>query len=272
MSDTEENPLVIVQRQGAIASVILNRPASRNSADLAMAETLRDAVTQVCRDPDIHVVILRSSSEHFMAGGDVRRFSTLLDQDDGGKQEIDAIIVAVNQIALELNESSSIVIGLLGGSVAGVGCSLAMACDIVIAAEDTRFLMAYNGLGTTPDGGATWYLPRLLGMQRALAMVLLNQPMDAHEAKSAGLVLEVVAADQLLAHGEELAQRLVSGPVLAQGRSKILLRNSLDCDLATALERERSAFLASAVTPDFTEGVQAFVQRRKPRFGTPPVD
>lgn len=272
MPEDTSQPLLIVQRQGAVASIILNRPASRNSVDLPMAEALRLAVNQTCSDASIHVVVLRSSSEHFMAGGDVHRFSSLLERQDRGREEIEKIIAAVNDVALVLTQSSSIVVGLLGGSVAGVGCSLAMACDIVIAAEDTRFLLAYNALGATPDGGATWLLPRLIGMQRALAMLLLNQSMDAHQAQAVGLVTEVVAADQLQVYGDQLAQRLAAGPVHAQARSKALIRNSLDCDLETALAREKSMFLASLTTADFTEGVQAFVKRRKPVFGKPPID
>ncbi|MBP6020921.1 MAG: enoyl-CoA hydratase/isomerase family protein [Burkholderiaceae bacterium] len=270
MPETTAAPLVLVERQGSIAHIIMNRPASRNSADLPMAQALRDAVTEVCYDPAVHVVVLRSSSAHFMAGGDVRRFGVLLEGADRGQGELEAIITAVNQITLGLTRSPCMVIGLLSGSVAGVGCSLAMACDIVIAADDTRFVMAYNGLGATPDGGATWLLPRLVGLQRALAIALLNQSLDASQAHAAGLVTQVVPLSELDACGDDMARRLAAGPVQAQARTKALLRGALDSDLETALGQEKAAFLAQATTPDFTEGVQAFVQRRVPQFGDRP--
>lgn len=267
MPEITAAPLVLVQRQGSIAHIIMNRPASRNSADLPMAQAMRDAVADVCYDPAVHVVVLRSSSAHFMAGGDVRRFGVLLEGADRGQAELDAIISAVNQTTLGLTRSACIVIGLLSGSVAGVGCSFAMACDIVIAADDTRFVLAYNGLGATPDGGATWHLPRLVGLQRALSIALLNQSLDAHQAQAAGLVTQVVPAGDLRASGDDMARRLAAGPAQAQARTKALLRGALDSDLETALSNEKAAFLAQATTPDFTEGVQAFAQRRAPQFG-----
>lgn len=271
MSNPATEPLVLVERAGAIASIILNRPKSRNSADLPMSLALLDSVRQVCYDPEIKVVLLRSSSAHFMSGGDVKRFGALLQEPDQGQDEFAAIIDAVNQITLSLTQAPSLVVGLVSGSVAGVGCSLAMACDVLIAASDTRFVLAYNGLGASPDGGASWLLPRVVGLQRALAMVLLNQPLDAQEAHSAGMVTQIVPVKDLLGAGIDVANRLAAGPAQAQAASKALLRKSLTVDLPTALESEKTSFLAVSQHSDFAEGVNAFLERRAALFATTPT-
>ncbi|WP_419204629.1 enoyl-CoA hydratase/isomerase family protein [Bordetella trematum] len=197
---------VLLEHDGPIARLTLDRPASRNSLDLPLALALRDAVRSLEGDAAPRVLILRSSNAHFMAGGDVRRFDALLQDSPAACQaELARIIGAANDTVARLTRLPCPVIGLVGGSAAGFGLSLALACDLTLAAEDARFLFAYGAIGATPDGGASWHLPRRIGLQRALAMALLNTSLDAAQALAAGLVCQVVPAAELDAAGQRLA-------------------------------------------------------------------
>ena len=259
---------VRLSHDGAIATLTLHRPAARNALDLPMACALRDAVDAVAADPRVRVVLIESSGAHFMVGGDVHRFNALLGGDaQACRDEVDQIIIAVHAAIRALTALPSPVIGLTGGAVAGFGFSLAMACDLLVAADDVRFVLAYSAIGATLDGGASWHLPRLLGLRRALAAALLNTPIDAREALALGLACEVVPAAGLAAAGRRLAERLAAGPAAAQAGIKRLLRAAVDRDLPSALEAERERFLECVMQPDFAEGVRAFAGRRAARFG-----
>ncbi len=158
------------------------------------------------------------------------------------------------------------VVGQLHGAVAGAGMSLAMNLDLAIAAEGTVFTLAYTNLGTSPDGGSTFFLPRLVGRRRAMEIALLSDRFDAARALELGLVNRVVPADQLANEAMALATKLASGPTQAYARTKQLIDQSFENDLATQLEAERANFVASTATADFKEGVAAFVEKRKPTF------
>ena len=270
MSEHEQASTVRLEREGSIAFITLDRPASRNSLDLPMGRALRDAARALVAEPP-RVAVLRSSSAHFMVGGDVRRFDSLLEQSQAAcADEIGQLIDAVHETVTLLTRLPCPVVGLVGGSAAGFGMSLAMACDLLVAAEDARFVLAYSAIGTTPDGGASWHLPRRVGLQRALAIALLNPQVDAAQAKEIGLAAEVVPVAQLAEAGLALAHRLAEGPAAAQAGIKRLLREGLDTDLATALDAEKASFLAMSATPDFAEGVRAFCERRPANFGRAP--
>ena len=158
------------------------------------------------------------------------------------------------------------VLGAINGVAAGAGMSLALATDLAVAAESATFVMAYTGIGASPDGSSTYYLPRMLGMRLALELALLNRPVKAPEALELGLVNRVVPDEELDAAASELAARLAEGPTLAYARTRRLIRQSLSRDLSTQLDDEGEAIIAMAGTADFREGVSAFVDKRKPRF------
>ncbi|MDO9599035.1 MAG: enoyl-CoA hydratase-related protein [Azoarcus sp.] len=251
-----------------IACITLDRPAARNSIDLPLARGLLAAVNAVAQDESVRAVIVSSSSAHFTVGGDVRRFGALLDQSPAICQaELDALVATANAATLGLTRLACPVVGLVQGAVAGFGCALAMACDLVIAADDTRFTLAYSAIGATPDGGASWHLPRIVGLQRALSIALLNTPVDARAALAMGLVSEVVAVGELADAGELLARRLAAGPAQTQARIKSMLHGAFETDLESALATEKTNFLAMAATADFAEGVHAFLARRAANFG-----
>ncbi|MGQ5490353.1 enoyl-CoA hydratase/isomerase family protein [Thauera sp. AutoDN2] len=267
MSDsTAADSSVRLEREGGIAFITLDRPASRNSLDLAMGLALRDAVRALQAEPP-RAVVLRSSGAHFMVGGDVRRFDALLqDSQQECAEEIGCLIDAVHEAVAGLTRLPCPVIGLVAGSAAGFGMSLAIACDILVAADDARFVFAYSAIGTTPDGGASWHLSRRVGLQRALAIALLNPQIDAAQAKDIGLVAEVVPVAQLQDSGLAMARRLADGPAAAQAGIKRLLRSGLNSDFAGALDAEKASFLAMSANADFGEGVRAFCERRPARW------
>ena len=258
---------VHIERCAGIAYLTLDHPARRNSFDLPMAAALRDCVRSLVAEPP-KVVVLRSSGEHFSVGGDVQYFRQLREgPQDARTEDVAHLVGAVNEAVLGLTALPCPVLGLLNGAVAGFGLSLALSCDLLIAAEDASLVYAYGAIGITPDGGGSWHLPRHLGLHRALALALLNRPLPAREAQALGLVVEVVPREALQASGMAMAKRLAGGAAAAHGGAKRLLRGSLDCDLATALDRERALFVHLSGSDDFAEGVEAFCQRRSASFG-----
>jgi 2-(1,2-epoxy-1,2-dihydrophenyl)acetyl-CoA isomerase len=259
-------PVQLEYRAG-IAWLTLDRPGQRNSFDLAMAQALADGVAQLAAEPP-RVVVLRSRGGHFSVGGDIHHFQALL---DGSQQDqvagVTQLLGAVNEAVLGLTRLPCPVLGLLEGAVAGFGLSLALACDLLIASENARLVLAYGGIGISPDGGGSWHLPRQLGLHRALAMALLDTPLTAAEAQRLGLVVQVVAPGELAAAGQAMAQRLACGSGAAQAASKRLLREGLERDLGAGLQAEQALFTQLSTQADFAEGVAAFRARRTPCFG-----
>ncbi|MBW8270426.1 enoyl-CoA hydratase/isomerase family protein [Caldovatus aquaticus] len=257
------SPVLTSREQGGIVRIRLNRPAVLNALDQAMVEALHAAVGALAGDPSVRCVVLSGEGRGFMAGGDIGLFRA-------AGREAPAVIgrlIEPFHAALRLLAAlPAPVIASLHGPVAGGGMSLALATDLAIAAEDTRFALAYLRLGVSPDGGGTWALPRLVGLRRAMGIALLGEELDARAALDLGLVNRVVPNERLEAETMAIARRLAAGPAQAIARTKALLRASLGRDLAAQLDAERDAFLACAGTADFAEGVAAFLERRAPSF------
>jgi len=244
------------------AHLRFNCPERMNVLSLAMAEAFHQAVTELLSRPDLGALVLSGAGRNFMAGGDLNGFAGAEDKPAFIAQTIDLMHNAL----LRLSQSDLIVIAAVHGPTAGAGVSLAAMADLVIAAEGTSFTMAYTRIAGSPDCGATWALPRAVGLKRATEMVLLNAPLPAQDALQAGLINRIVPQDQLLEVSLALAQTLAEGPFAAQGSAKRLLRQAMGADLAEALSAERGAFIRLAGEDAFSEGVTAFLQRRKPQF------
>jgi 2-(1,2-epoxy-1,2-dihydrophenyl)acetyl-CoA isomerase len=255
--------VVLFEVTEAIARIRFNRPAALNAIDEATAEAFHSACEAVSRRTDVRVIVLSGSGRAFMAGGDVRRMH---DARADAASLVGALLDVINPALLLLAELPVPVIASLHGAVAGAGLGIALAADLAIAADDTQFNLAYSRIGATPDVGTTWMLPRVIGLRRALEMALLSETYDAAEALRLGLINRVVPRDALETETEALARRLASGPTLAYGRAKRLLRTAGDVTLPQQLDAERTAFIESAGTGDFLEGVSAFVEKRAPRF------
>jgi 2-(1,2-epoxy-1,2-dihydrophenyl)acetyl-CoA isomerase len=251
------------ERDGAIATIRLNRPDRLNAIDEDAAQLLLEAVRRASREDGLRALVLRGEGRAFMAGGDVTTFH-------GAGDDVTKL---VRRVIGKLEETISVldrlrvpVVARVQGAVAGAGMSLMCAADVVVAAEDTRVSFAYHAIGTTPDGGLSWTLPRLVGLRRATEIAFLGEAIDAQEALRLGLVTRVVPLDELDAATAEVARRLASGPTLAYGRARELFRRSSQFTLPEQLALERESFLASTRTEDFREGVAAFVERRRADF------
>ena len=251
---------VLLTRDGAIARLRLNRPQALNAIDSATAMALRDASERLAQDRSVRVVVMSGAGKGFMAGGDLIQMAA-------DPAAIATTIIEPLHAALKaLAALDAPVIAAVHGVVAGAGVSLMLAADLAFAADGTRFNLAYANIGASCDGGASYALPRVVGLRKALEIALLSEPFDAAEALRLGLVNRVVPAAALDGEIEALAQRLAAGPTLAYGRMRRLMRRSFDSDLASQLDAEKEAFAGSAATNDFAEGVQAFFDKRPARF------
>lgn len=258
---------VLIERQGAIAMLTLNRPAVLNALDAAMIGDLTAAVQTVGSDGAIRAVVLRGAGDAFMAGGDIRMFhATLSTSEPERRATIHAAVSRIEPLVAALRGMPKPVIAQVHGAAAGFGLSLVAACDLAVAAEDAVFTLAYCHVGTSPDGGSSFFLPRHVGVKRAFEIALLGDRFDAATAERFGLVNRVVPRANLEAETGKLAARLAAGPTQAYAETKRLLNGALESSLAEQLGREADAFADCAVTADFAEGVTAFVEKRKPGF------
>ena len=260
---------VLLSREGAVATLTLNRPAALNALDMAMMDALVAHAAALAADTTLRVVVLRGAGPHFMAGGDLRTFAERLAAAPAERHaEFRRIVDRVHAAIEHLHRMPHAVIGALHGAVAGFGLSLAAACDLAIAADDAYFASAYRQIGLTPDGGGSWSLPRIVGMRKALEIHLLSERFDAREAWRIGLVNRVVARDALDATVSELARSIAEGPALALRNVKRLVRDASQRTLSEQLRAEAESFAQCAATEDFVEGIGAFLEKRRPRFSS----
>ena len=246
-----------------IATITLNRPNAYNALNEQLAREFHDAVIASSDDDAARVVVVTGSGRAFCAGGDVKSFG----------DRIDDIGVLVKRLTTELHGAVSRmirmpkpVINAINGVAAGGGMSLALAGDLIFAAESATFTMAYTKIGASPDGSSTFTLPRLIGVKRALELTLLNPVLSAKEAVEWGLVNRVFADDQFQTEVRAIAAELAQGPTHAYGRAKALYYASINESLETQMEHETLAIAACGKTADFREGVFAFAEKRAPTF------
>lgn len=262
MNQTVESHL-----DAGVLILTLNRPQQLNALNLDMIHGLREATARAERDDEVRVVVIRGAGEHFMAGGDLKWFREQLEVPVLERQPMfENAIAAVHASILQIRRMGKPVIASVRGAAAGFGLSLALACDLVLAAEDAYFTLAYCHIGLSPDGGATWSLPRLAGAKRAAEIALLGDRFDARQAADWGLINRVVAVADLEAETQKLACRLAAGPREAVARTKRLLQLSSTHTLAEQLAAEQESFAACGCTGDFAEGLAGFFEKRPPRF------
>jgi 2-(1,2-epoxy-1,2-dihydrophenyl)acetyl-CoA isomerase len=254
-------PSLLLRRDGAIAWLRLNRPQALNALDVPLARALADALAGLSQDhAGVRAVVLEGAGRAFCAGGDLACLRA--DPQPAARELIEALHEAI----LRLDALPLPVLACLHGTVAGAGVSLALACDLAIAADDAQFNLAYVNIGASCDGSASWSLPRVVGLRRAMEIALLGETFDAPTALRLGLVNRVVPAADLASEAARLAQRLADGPTVALGAMKRLLRDSPQRALPQQLEAEQAAFLQCAATSDFRGALDAFAAKQRPRF------
>lgn len=256
-----EAPVLLAIEEG-VARITLNRPEAANAIDVSLARALREVVEQVAASEGVRVVVVAGAGERFCGGGDVRAFAG---SDDLG-ETLEGVLAELHPAVAGLAELDAPVVASVQGSAAGAGLALVAGADLVLAAYSTKFVMAYTGIGLVPDGGSTWYLPRILGTRRALELALTNWVLSADEAHEWGLVTRVVPDSELSEKTDAFVAQLAAGPTHAYAAAKRLLRGSLSMSLENQLALEMTEMVAAGRTDDGVEGVRAFSEKRPPRF------
>ena len=253
------SPLQIT-REGAVVTLRFSRPEALNAIDVPMAQALLAAVRDIAADASVRAVVLCGAGKGFMAGGDL---ATLRADPVQGAADL---LAPLNQAVQVLASLNAPVIAKVHGVAAGAGLSLMLQADFVMAAEGTRFNLAYINLGTSCDVGASWALPRLVGLRNALEIALLGDTLSVSDALRLGLINRVVPAAELDTAADAFVERLASGPTLAYGAMKRLMRSSFEHDLPSQLAAETRAFAGCAATHDMRTGVEAFFAKQPPQF------
>lgn len=258
-----ERKELIFEVKDRVATITINRPDRYNALTIRMVEKLLELVSACDEDRGIRAVVLTGAGQAFCAGGDVREF---VERIETLSPYLKRLLAFFHGAVSGMNRMSKPVIAAVNGVAAGAGMSLAMACDLAMAAESARFTMAYSKIGATPDGSSTYFLPRLVGLRRALELTYTNRVLTAKEAEAWGLVNRVVPDAEFPAAVNALAAELAAGPTLALGWAKRLFFMSGHESLETQMENETQLIALSSKTADFREGIKAFTEKRKPIF------
>ena len=254
---------VLLTREGAVARLTLNRAEAGNAIDPAMAKALREAAILCAEDSAIRCVVLRASGRIFCAGGDIGAFSSQLNNLGALTRTLTADLHAAMAIFARMEKP---LVTAVNGPAAGAGFSMALAGDLVLAGQSAVFAPAYGAIGLSPDGGASWLLPKLVGLRRAQEMLLLGQRLTAEQALAERMVTRLCPDDTLHAEADELAARVAGGAVRAWGRTRSLLLESFTATLPEQLDAEARFIAQSGNDPEAREGIGAFLAKRKPDF------
>ncbi|MEX2523441.1 MAG: enoyl-CoA hydratase-related protein [Gammaproteobacteria bacterium] len=259
---TDYNTLLFDYAEG-VATITLNRPDKANAMNVALMEELL-AVANTCDlNPEVRVVVLTAGGKYFSVGGDLDDF---YNSDEGVEHGVKQATTFFHSALSRLVRMKKPLIVGVNGTAAGAGFSLAVLGDYVIAADSAKFTMSYTRAGLSPDGGATFSLPRIVGLRRAAELMLMNKMLDAGQALDWGLVNEVVPDGELAETVSRIAGELAAGPTLAFGSVKQLLQESATSSIETQLEREAREIVANAGRNDGREGMAAFLEKRQPSF------
>ena len=257
---------ILLRVQEGVATLTLNRPEVLNALDLSSGVALARAVRSCRGDSGVRAVILTGAGRGFCAGGDVRAMAERIRAEKDPETFFRDLTVPLHQIILDLRSMEKPVVAAVNGPAGGAGVSLAAACDLRLAAEGATFKQAYTSIGLTPDGGWTALIPQVIGLAKAMELLLLDPVLDARQALALGLVHEVVPVAGLMERARVVAGRLAQGPTMAFGGAKALVNAALFPDLEAQLERERQRIILQGRSADFRDGVAAFAEKRPPSF------
>jgi 2-(1,2-epoxy-1,2-dihydrophenyl)acetyl-CoA isomerase len=252
-----------LERRDQVATLTLNRPDAYNALNLALGGEIFHAVLEVDDDPAVRCIVVTGNGKAFCAGGDVKEFVDNLDRIGAHTKELTTYL---HGAVSRLCRSDKPVIMAINGVAAGGGLSFALSGDLIVAAESARFTMAYSKIAATPDGSSSYFLPRLVGLRRAMELYFTNRVLSAREALEWGLVTRVVPDADLRTAVETLARELAQGPTLAFGGAKRLFHQSTWESLETQMELEAQSIAGSGRTDDFRAGVTAFANKKTPTF------
>ena len=246
-----------------VLTLTMNRPEVLNSCNRPMVAALRDGFAAAAADDGVRAVLLTGAGRAFCAGQDL---AEVVPPDGGPAPDIGDVVGGYNALILAMRNLEKPVVCAVNGVAAGAGANIALACDLVIAAETASFIQAFAKIGLIPDNGGTFFLPRLVGMARATSLTMLGDRVTATQAEQMGMIHRCVPAASLMDTATELARHLATQPTRGLGLIKRALNASLSNDLAAQLDVEEELQREAGQTADYLEGVRAFQQKRAARF------
>ena len=253
------------EMRGSICLLTLNRPDRLNALTVQVAKDFNAAVSEAL-ESGARVIVLTGAGRAFCAGGDLREMQEIAGREGRVEAFFDEPLQILNESILLIRQTPVPFIAAVNGVASGGGCNLALACDLVIAAESAKFNQAFIKIGLVPDCGGTFMLPRLIGWKRATELMFTGDLITAAQAAEMGMINSVAADGELMGQVMAMAEKLAQAPTAAIGQIKKLLEASAVNDYGSQLDKERKAQIESGKTKDFTEGVQAFLEKRPPRF------
>jgi 2-(1,2-epoxy-1,2-dihydrophenyl)acetyl-CoA isomerase len=269
-AETSSQPALLDTLEGGVLTLTLNRPERLNALNAALIEGLSTALKRAATEPDCRAVLITGAGRGFCAGADLanRAFAPGDARPDLGA----ALENGLNPIIRGIRNLPKPVVCAVNGPAAGAGASIALACDIVLAAKSAQFLQAFARIGLIPDAGGTFVLPRLIGDARARALMMLAEPIAAEQAQAIGMIYRAVDDQDLMGEAHTIAERLAAGPTHALGLMKRALAASPTNTLDAQLDLERDLQREAGRSDDYLEGVRAFLDKRPANFGRrPPV-
>jgi 2-(1,2-epoxy-1,2-dihydrophenyl)acetyl-CoA isomerase len=254
-----------VSTEGGAARILLNRPDALNAWNEQFGQDMKDAVGTLGADDAVRAVLITGAGRAFSSGADLKEQRS---PDDGdGLPDLSARLKEIyHPIILGLREMPKPVIAAVNGPAVGIGCSLALAADLILAAESAYFLLAFVNIGLVPDGGSTAFLPARVGLARSTEMAMLGERVPAAQALDWGMINRVVPDGELEGEASELLLRLAKGPTASYAGAKKLLNRNVYADIEGQLDAEADAQREQGNSKDFIEGVLAFIQKRDPEF------
>jgi 2-(1,2-epoxy-1,2-dihydrophenyl)acetyl-CoA isomerase len=259
-----EHQCIRVTHDDAVAHLELNRPEALNAWNAELGAELLDAVRSAAADPAVRAILITGAGRAFSSGADLR--SVRPTRPDGVPDLSSRLREVFNPLFIAIRDAPKPVVAAVHGAAAGIGCSLALACDLVVAAESAYFLLAFVNIGLIPDGGALRFLAERVGLVRAAELAMLGDRLPAAKALEWGLVNSVHPDDELPKAAAELSRRLAAGPTMAIANIKRTLRETSQANLVDQVWIEAGRQQEQASTHDFAEGVQAFLEKRPPQF------
>jgi 2-(1,2-epoxy-1,2-dihydrophenyl)acetyl-CoA isomerase len=245
-----------------VAWLTLNRPDVFNSFNREMALHLQDQLDACDANPNVRAIVITGSGKAFCAGQDLKEVTTP-EMNPGFKKILEE---HYNPVISRIRSIEKPIIAAVNGVAAGAGANISLACDIVVASERASFIQAFSKIGLIPDSAGTFFLPRLIGLQRATALMMLGEKVTAEDAEKMGMIYKMYSAEDFNAEVLVLAEKLSKMPTKALGLTKRLLNQSLTNDLTAQLELESKLQIEAAQTDDYAEGVSSFIEKRKPVF------
>ncbi len=252
--------MLLVEAFPGYRLISLNRPERLNALTIEMAAALGEALDAAAADPDCRAVLLTGSGRGFCAGQDLTALG------EASPEAVARLLDHYNPLIRKLRALPLPVVCAVNGVAAGAGANIALACDIVLAAQSASFVQVFARIGLLPDCGGTWFLPRLVGAARARALSLLAEPVPAERAAEWGMIWQAVPDDRLMPQAHALAARLATQATIGLGLAKRALEASEGNSLAAQLDLERDLQAEAAGTPDHVEGVRAFLEKRPAAF------